>query len=79
MKHVNHAYRAAQSVDPTNMAASYQKGTAFHAVPFLLSNKRDYSYRNAVIGSRPAALRAGHTPNTTPTVAENANAMATDW
>ena len=36
-----------------------------------LCSLTDYSYRSATIGSRLAARRAGHTPNTTPTSAEN--------
>ena len=38
----------------------------------------DYSYLSAVIGSSAAARRAGHTPNTTPTSAENPNASPID-
>jgi len=38
----------------------------------------DHSYRNESIGSRDAARRAGHTPNATPTSAENPNASTID-
>ena len=34
-----------------------------------------YSYLNATIGSMIDARRAGHTPNSTPTSAEKANAV----
>ena len=38
---------------------------------------RCYSYRSAVIGSSPAALRAGQNPKKMPTAAENPSAIPT--
>ena len=61
-------------VHDTHQSTRCLLSTQAHAKPL----KARYSYRRAMIGSRRAALRAGHMPKKRPTLTATTNAVTTD-